>query len=79
MSTVLHQYIDNSSLSVFLPNMADGQVGERSMLTISPDFAYGTIGIKQISKSLSINHRIECFIVPPNSVLIFDVELIKFN
>jgi FKBP-type peptidyl-prolyl cis-trans isomerase len=39
--------------------------GERSTLTISPDYGYGASGAGGV--------------IPPNAVLIFDVELISFQ
>ncbi len=39
--------------------------GERSKLTISPDFGYGAAGAGGV--------------IPPNATLIFDVELISFE
>lgn len=39
--------------------------GEKAELTISPDFGYGKEGVPGI--------------IPPNSVLIFEVELINFK
>lgn len=38
-------------------------VGERATLTCSPDFAYGSRGHPGV--------------IPPNSILIFDVELLR--
>jgi len=40
-------------------------VGERAKLTISPDMGYGAKGVPGC--------------IPPNSTLVFDVELIKVN
>ena len=40
-------------------------VGERAVLTISPDQGYGAKGVPGS--------------IPPNSTLIFDVELLKVN
>ncbi|KAJ2542548.1 Fork head 1 [Coemansia sp. RSA 1933] len=40
-------------------------VGEKATLTISPDFGYGANGVPGL--------------IPPNSTLIFDVQLIKIN
>ena len=40
-------------------------VGERAKLTISPDMGYGSKGVPRC--------------IPPNSTLVFDVELIKVN
>uniref|UniRef100_A0A5K3F7M1 peptidylprolyl isomerase n=1 Tax=Mesocestoides corti TaxID=53468 RepID=A0A5K3F7M1_MESCO len=45
--------------------VAKMSVGERSKLTISPDYGYGSKGVPNV--------------IPPNSTLIFDVELISFN
>ncbi|OWA50121.1 putative Peptidyl-prolyl cis-trans isomerase FKBP1A [Hypsibius exemplaris] len=39
--------------------------GQRAKLTCSPDYAYGAKGYPGL--------------IPPNSVLVFDVELISFN
>lgn len=38
-------------------------VGERALLTCSPDFAYGSRGHPGV--------------IPPNATLIFDVELLR--
>ena len=43
--------------------LAKMSVGQRAKLTISPDLGYGSRGVPGT--------------IPPNSVLIFDVELIK--
>lgn len=43
--------------------VAQMSVGERAKLTCSPDYAYGERGFSQL--------------IPPNSTLIFDVELIE--
>ncbi|XP_015437816.1 PREDICTED: peptidyl-prolyl cis-trans isomerase FKBP1A [Dufourea novaeangliae] len=43
--------------------IAQMSVGERSKLTCSPDYAYGSRGHPGV--------------IPPNAVLIFDVELLK--
>ena len=40
-------------------------VGQRAKLTISPDMGYGAKGIPGT--------------IPPNSTLVFDVELLKVN
>ena len=40
------------------------QVGEKAVLTIKPDFAYGPKGVAGI---------------PPNATLIFEVELLAFQ
>ncbi|CDH56767.1 macrolide-binding protein fkbp12 [Lichtheimia corymbifera JMRC:FSU:9682] len=40
-------------------------VGQRAKLTCTPDYAYGPRGFPPI--------------IPPNSTLVFDVELIKIN
>lgn len=40
-------------------------VGQRAKLTCSPDYAYGERGFSSV--------------IPPNSTLIFDVELLSFN
>ena len=40
-------------------------VGQRAKLTISPDMGYGSKGVPGC--------------IPPNSVLVFDVELIKVS
>ncbi|MGC0422767.1 FKBP-type peptidyl-prolyl cis-trans isomerase [Embleya sp. AB8] len=45
--------------------VAQMQLGERSKLTISPDYGYGARGAGGA--------------VPPNATLIFDVELLKIN
>jgi len=45
--------------------VAKMSVGERAILTCSPDYAYGSKGHPGV--------------IPPNSVLIFDVELIKLE
>jgi len=45
--------------------VAKMSVGERAKLTCSPDYAYGSKGHPGI--------------IPPNSTLIFDVELIKLE
>uniref|UniRef100_A0A8C5MKM3 peptidylprolyl isomerase n=1 Tax=Leptobrachium leishanense TaxID=445787 RepID=A0A8C5MKM3_9ANUR len=45
--------------------VAQMSLGERSMLTISADFAYGSQGHPGI--------------IPPNSTLLFDVELMKMD
>jgi FKBP-type peptidyl-prolyl cis-trans isomerase len=45
--------------------VAKMSVGERSTLTISADYGYGAKGAAGV--------------IPPNSKLIFDVELIKIN
>lgn len=41
-------------------------LGERALLTISPDYGYGARGVGG-------------GLIPPNSTLIFDVELLKIN
>ncbi|RPA90634.1 peptidyl-prolyl cis-trans isomerase [Choiromyces venosus 120613-1] len=43
----------------------DMVVGEKSKLTITPDFGYGASGFPPV--------------IPPNSTLIFEVELLKIN
>ena len=40
------------------------KVGERAVLTIQPDYGYGSAGVPQAR-------------IPPNAVLIFEVELIE--
>ncbi|KZC14860.1 12 kDa FK506-binding protein [Dufourea novaeangliae] len=45
--------------------IAQMSVGERSKLTCSPDYAYGSRGHPGV------------YTIPPNAVLIFDVELLK--
>lgn len=45
--------------------VAQMSVGERANLTCSPDYAYGARGFPPV--------------IPPNSTLVFDVELIKIN
>jgi FK506-binding protein 1 len=45
--------------------VAQMSVGERATLTCSPDFAYGSRGHPGV--------------IPPNSTLIFDVELIEIH
>jgi FK506-binding protein 1 len=40
-------------------------IGQRALLTCSPDYAYGSQGIGGV--------------IPPNSTLVFDVELISFK
>jgi FK506-binding protein 1 len=45
--------------------VAQMSVGERANLTCSPDFAYGARGFPPV--------------IPPNSTLVFDVELLKIN
>lgn len=40
-------------------------VGEKAKLTCSPDFAYGDVGYPGV--------------IPPNSTLIFEVELLKIE
>lgn len=39
--------------------------GERSMLTVSPDYAYGNLGCEPL--------------IPPNASLIFDIELLRWK
>lgn len=41
------------------------KVGEKAVLTCSPDYAYGARGFPPI--------------IPPNSTLVFDVELVKIH
>jgi FK506-binding protein 1 len=50
-------------------------VGERCKLTLSPDYGYGARGVPGMFVWID---RIMCSI-PPNSTLIFDVELLKIN
>lgn len=45
--------------------VAQMSVGQRAKLTCSPDYAYGERGFSSV--------------IPPNSTLIFDVELLSFN
>eukprot|EP01132_Coremiostelium_polycephalum_P005335 gene5335-6655_t len=45
--------------------VAQMKVGERSKLTISPDYGYGARGAGGV--------------IPPNATLIFDVELLSVN
>jgi FK506-binding protein 1 len=45
--------------------IASMKVGERAELTCSPDYAYGARGFPPV--------------IPPNSTLIFDVELISVS
>ncbi|VDO12302.1 unnamed protein product [Rodentolepis nana] len=45
--------------------VAKMSLGERSKLTISPDYGYGSSGAGGV--------------IPPNATLIFDVELISFK
>ncbi|VDL61605.1 unnamed protein product [Hymenolepis diminuta] len=45
--------------------VAQMSVGERSKLTISPDYGYGSRGASGV--------------IPPNATLIFDVELISIE
>ncbi len=45
--------------------VAQMSVGEKSTLTCSPDYAYGAAGYPPV--------------IPPNSTLIFEVELLKIN
>ncbi|GAU99728.1 hypothetical protein RvY_10684-2 [Ramazzottius varieornatus] len=45
--------------------VAQMSLGQRAKLTCSPDYAYGAKGYPGL--------------IPPNSVLIFDVELLSFN
>ncbi|MEK1838568.1 FKBP-type peptidyl-prolyl cis-trans isomerase [Pseudomonas sp. NPDC089918] len=45
--------------------VAQMSVGQKSKLTISPDFGYGTRGAGEV--------------IPPNATLIFDVELISIE
>jgi FKBP-type peptidyl-prolyl cis-trans isomerase len=41
-------------------------IGERAKLTISPEYGYGSRGVGN-------------GLIPPNSTLVFDVELISFK
>ena len=45
--------------------LATMKVGERAKLTCSPDYAYGARGFPPV--------------IPPNSTLVFDVELLSIN
>ncbi|KAM3850432.1 peptidyl-prolyl cis-trans isomerase Fkbp12-like [Diretmus argenteus] len=45
--------------------VAQMSVGQRAKLTCSPDFAYGSSSVANV--------------IPPNSTLIFDVELISID
>jgi FK506-binding protein 1 len=40
-------------------------IGEKALLTITPDYAYGEEGAPPV--------------IPPNAVLVFEVELISIN
>ena len=50
-------------------------LGERCTLTISPEYGYGAKGVPGVFVWID---SISCSI-PPNSTLIFDVELLKIN